>query len=324
MLKREEKKVIGVYKNSTPISRIYKNGYLVFGSFPEPPVDEYEGYNFVFEWTGADEIRYNFYEFAEESPYMTNLPAGTKVSFYSPLICDTMTLIKLPEDMTDWSNLFNGLDNCEYLDMSKLNASNVTSMKNLLHQSKNLQQVNFGKKFNTSNVTNMYGMFSSCSGLTSVDVSMFNTSNVTDMQQMFANCDDLVSLNISNFNTNSVTTVKSMFYNMDNLETLILGDFHCPIATVWDGFVTESRKLKSFYWNSFGESQALKYFQIHWSTDLGTVDDTLQYTFVVHSYDRATNGYGTCTVEFAEEVETRLTQEEIAAMTAKGYSVSFN
>ena len=50
------------------------------------------------------------------------------------------------------------------------------------------------KGSNTSNVTDMFGMFGLCSGLTSLDISNFDTSNVTRMFDMFNGCSKLTSL----------------------------------------------------------------------------------------------------------------------------------
>ena len=74
---------------------------------------------------------------------------------------------------------------------------------------------------NTENVTDMGGMFWSCSSLTSVDVSGFNTANVTDMQYMFSNCESLTGLDVSGFNTENVTSMVCMFagcYRLTNLD----------------------------------------------------------------------------------------------------------
>ena len=66
---------------------------------------------------------------------------------------------------------------------------------------------------NTSNVTDMYDMFSGCSGLTSLDLSNFVTSNVTDMNNMFRGCSGLTSLDLSKWDTSNATDMYSM-YNM--------------------------------------------------------------------------------------------------------------
>ena len=83
----------------------------------------------------------------------------------------------------------------------------------------------------TSNVTNMYEMFSSCDNLSSLDVSNFDTSNVTNMDWMFRSCDNLTSLDISNFNTSKVTTMGSMFQFCRSLTSLNLSNFNTSNAT---------------------------------------------------------------------------------------------
>ncbi|EOG9807280.1 InlB B-repeat-containing protein [Listeria monocytogenes] len=61
----------------------------------------------------------------------------------------------------------------------------------------------------TSNVTDMSGMFSHCAA-TSLDVSNFDTSNVTEMEAMFYDC-AATSLDLSNFDTSNVTEMRTMF-----------------------------------------------------------------------------------------------------------------
>ena len=78
------------------------------------------------------------------------------------------------------------------------------------------------KGSNTSKVTDMNGMFSGCSGLTSLDVSKFNTTNVTTMNGMFSGCSGLTSLDVSNFDTSKVITMSNMFNNCSNLTSLTL------------------------------------------------------------------------------------------------------
>jgi len=78
--------------------------------------------------------------------------------------------------------------------------------------------------FNTSNTTNMEGMFNGCTSLTSLDLSSFDTSKVTRMGGMFAVCKSLTSLNLSNFNTNNVTDMSGMFYKCSNLNILTLNN----------------------------------------------------------------------------------------------------
>ena len=85
----------------------------------------------------------------------------------------------------------------------------------------NLIQINFNNNFNTSNATNMYGMFWGCLKLGSLDLSGFDTSKVTNMSHMFNTCDRLVSLNLSSFNTSNVRDMSYMFYGCHSVQTEI-------------------------------------------------------------------------------------------------------
>ena len=77
----------------------------------------------------------------------------------------------------------------------------------------------------TSNVANMSNMFTNCSNLTSLDLSIFDTNNVTNMSYMFSACSSLTSLNLSSFNTSSVTNMSSMFRNCSKLTNLNISNF---------------------------------------------------------------------------------------------------
>ena len=83
----------------------------------------------------------------------------------------------------------------------------------------------------TSEVTNMEGMFAACSGLTSLDLSNFNTSNVEFMNFMFTDCAGLKNLNLSNFNAPQLIEIIAMFGGLTNLETLNLSNFNAPELT---------------------------------------------------------------------------------------------
>jgi surface protein len=64
----------------------------------------------------------------------------------------------------------------------------------------------------------MYGMFSSCNALTSLDVSNFNTANVTNMDLMFLNCSNLKTIYVGDgWSTAAVTSSNNMFYNCTKL-----------------------------------------------------------------------------------------------------------
>ena len=109
--------------------------------------------------------------------------------------------------------------------------------------------------FDTSNATNMYGMFSGMSKITSLDVSNFDTSNVTDMGSMFLDMDNLTSLDLSNFNTSKVTDMQYMFNSMDNLTSLNLSNFNTSKVTDMQWMFCQLYSLTTLDLSNFDTSQ---------------------------------------------------------------------
>ena len=77
----------------------------------------------------------------------------------------------------------------------------------------------------SSKVTNLMGMFSYCSGLTSLDLSSFDTSNVNVFSIIFGGCISLSSLTLSNFDTSKATQMNGMFANCSSLTSIDLSSF---------------------------------------------------------------------------------------------------
>ena len=128
-----------------------------------------------------------------------------------------------------WFSYLKALTTIEGIE--NLNTSNVTDMSGMFSYCSNLTSLNI-LNFNTSAVTNMRGMFYGCSRLTSLNISNFNTSAVTNMSWMFYGCSGLTELNVSNFNTSAVTNMRGMFsycsglkeLNVSNFNTFAVGD----------------------------------------------------------------------------------------------------
>ena len=108
--------------------------------------------------------------------------------------------------------------------LSKLDTSKVTDMSDMFSSCRGLTSLDVSN-FNTSKVTDMSWMFIGCSGLTSLDVSNFNTGKVTNMQGMFQVCRGLKSLDVSGFDTGNVTKMSNMFEGCSGLTTLDVSGF---------------------------------------------------------------------------------------------------
>ena len=71
---------------------------------------------------------------------------------------------------------------------------------------------------NTSDVSDMYGMFFNCRLLKTLDLTGFNTANVADMSYMFYNCSQLTTILIGEgWSTAKVTAAEDMFLNCTRL-----------------------------------------------------------------------------------------------------------
>ena len=127
-------------------------------------------------------------------------------------------------------NYFEGFDKMTSIDLSALDTSEVTDMWGMFNVCSSLTSLDVSN-FDTSKVTNMHWMFGYCEGLTSLDVSNFDTSKVTNMNNMFVGCSGLTSLDLSKFDTSKITNMDWMFFDCRSLTSLDVSSFDTSQAT---------------------------------------------------------------------------------------------
>jgi surface protein len=79
-------------------------------------------------------------------------------------------------------------------------------MKDMFYLCNNLTSLD-ASNWDTSNVTDMSGLFSHCASLTEVDIRNFDTSNVTDMHDMFSYCDSLHTIRLDNCTKETISKI---------------------------------------------------------------------------------------------------------------------
>ncbi|MEB3365099.1 BspA family leucine-rich repeat surface protein [Lactobacillus sp. R2/2] len=136
--------------------------------------------------------------------------------------------LKLAGDASWMFWLLSGLTEIEGLD--QVDTSEVTNMFGMFSSCNSLEHLDLSS-FNTKKVTDMSNMFGSCFKLSSIDLHSFDTSSVTEMRFMFSNCQSLTSLDLSNFNTAKVTDMTDMFQYCPNLKTLNISSFQMAQVT---------------------------------------------------------------------------------------------
>ena len=113
-----------------------------------------------------------------------------------------------------------------------IDSTNVTNMEGMFAWVPKLESLDLSG-LDTRNVTDMSAMFQQFmfpdpdqNKLKKITFgSKFNTSNVTDMGVMFAGNRDLKSLDLSGFDTSNVTNMSGMFLMNDNLKSLDISSF---------------------------------------------------------------------------------------------------
>lgn len=152
----------------------------------------------------------------------------------------------------------------------------------------------------TSNVTDMSGMFINCSLLQTLDLSSWVTSNVTNMANMFYYCRSLQTLDVSNWDTSNVTNINSMFYYCKKLTTLIGG-----------------RTIDEVISNNISTLNGLK-ININFSS---TILDRASLRALINGIADLT-GSTSQKLTLGSTLKSKLTEEDIAIATAKNWTIA--
>ena len=185
-------------------------------------------------------------------------------------------------------------------ELSVIDTSNMTIMESMFESSTvGSLDLSF---FDTSNVITMKSMFEGCSYLKSLNVSSFDTSNVTNIGGMFDSCSKLVDLDLSSFDLSKVIMLGDAFYGMSKLENLIFG---VNLGAGYDK--TDSANTASY--------------KINLSKSTSLTHDSLM-SVINNVYDIATKGCNVQTLQIGSTNLAKLTEDEIAIATNKGWNVT--
>lgn len=238
-------------------------------------------------------------------------------------------------------NMFSGFMNLQEVPL--INTSKVTNMSYMFSNCSSLTEVPL---LDTSSVTNMDDMFSGCSELTTIP--LFNTSKVTTMNRMFSKCgaiDNLPLLDTSSvtqmnytfntcsslkkipeINTQNVTNFNSAFYRCWTLyEVPALNA--SKVTDVGQMFIS-CNKLKDFGGLiNLGEAYITSH-PANWSSYKLTLKDSPELTHdslmnvINNLYDIKTKGCEVQGLVLGSTNMEKLTSEQIAIATERGWSVS--
>ena len=238
--------------------------------------------------------------------------------------CTGLTSLNLTgfntSSVTNMGQMFSGCTRLTSLDLSSFDTSAVTNMMFMFSDCYLLASLNLSG-LNTSAVTNMGSMFQKCEKLTSLDLSGLDATSVEKMGAMFSDCYLLASLNLSGFRTSAVTFMGKMFYRCNRLTSLDLSSFDTSAVTNMESMFYDCFSLTSLILgpNFFKTS---KVTSISFNSSSKWTNDTVVISLVTNSYDRATAGLSTMTLQLSANTKAALTNEQKAAITAKGYTIA--
>lgn len=239
----------------------------------------------------------------------------------------------------------------QHIDLSGL--GNITDMYLAFGNCKYLSTIitnnNFGK-----GVTNMYYLFSTCNNLSSpinLDI-----SSCTSMYNAFSNCNKIPYIKITGDPSNIKDTT-GIFSNCTNLTYLsvpedfpltgsyghlggiiapkIYGSFDYSKCTgygsnyyYWVCYFTQNTYTRYMVIKNLGSYKSGSYLNMEYSQVWGIANDevpdarqSLIDSLITYSYDRVAAGYSTQTWKLYANVKSLLTEDEIAQITAKGYTL---
>ena len=278
---------------------------------------------------------------------LTTIPlldtSGIYIMSYMFSNCKSLTTIPQlnTSKVYNMSNMFNGCTSLQTIPLLDTNrVSNMSSMFNGCYSLKTIPQLN------TSNVTNMANMFSYCHSLKTIP--LLDTSKVTDLSQMFNDCRSLQTIplldtsNATNFyacfwsnlalvtvpqlNTNKSTNMNYMFNDCRSLQTIPL--LNANNVTTMSGMFTNCYSLKNFgglqnIGQAYLTTQPANYndYKLDLSSCTKLTHDSL-INVINNLYDIATKGVKTQKLVLGSTNISKLSADEIAIATNKGFSVS--
>lgn len=182
------------------------------------------------------------------------------------------------------------------------------SQTGLMNRFRNDKDLIFMPKVDTSKANNMQSMFSSCANL--MQVPLLDTSNVVHFDEMFYNCSSLTV--VPQFNTSNLYSAQLMFGGCSKLVKIPLLDF------------TKAEQLR-YMLSACSELVELGGFSnLSVNLDLSSSRKLTAESLmnVINQAADLSNTGGTATLTLGTTNISKLTEEQIAIATSKGWTLA--
>ena len=255
-------------------------------------------------------------------------------------------------------NAFYGCSSIEKLDLS--GTLQQCNLKWAFEGCVNLKKIMLPPNGIVSTVEGLYYTFYNCKLLTEIDnLTTLNTSSITTLDYTFCYCESLKKIDISDWDTSLVKSTNYLFNECKAIEELAIPDNLGELCTSWSNFISGCKalktitgsislkgttssinnggitgyssldKLRKFTIKNIGYTSSCKSIEVRYLTVWGVNSDeipdarqSLIDSLITYSFDRASAGYPTCTITLSSNTKSLLTDDEIAQITAKGFTIA--
>lgn len=241
--------------------------------------------------------------------------------------CNNLKEVTLNGSLKDCAGMFY---NCAQLINLKGNI-NTSSCQNFGHMFYGCRQLLTLPELDTSNGTSFSNVFGECQSLTQIPKGL-NTEKGTNFVQMFYGCYLLEML--PKLITNKATDLSAMVNYCDRLvkiEELSAESVTTSTLYIYSTW-SSNNSIRYCLLKDIGTKSQVTTVNFSTMNNYGIVDaniplsegarQSLIDTLITYSYDRAAVGYSTCTIRLSTNTKALLTQDEIAQITAKGYTIA--
>ena len=256
--------------------------------------------------------------------------------------CSSLTTVPLlnTSNVTNMLAMFEGCSSL--IEIPTLDTSKVTTMYSMFGRCTSLKQIPLLDtkkcvdmeimfndcslletipKLETGNVTNMNGMFKGCSSLKQIP--LLNTKSCNLMQEMFSGCSSITE--IPELDTSNITSMWYMFFKCTSLTTVPMLDAS-KIINVYNMFNNCSSLVTLGGLKNLGMSYQTNWIDNVYLATLNLSDSPLLthdslMNVINNLYDIKSKGVKTQTLQLGDTNKAKLTAEEIAIATNKGWNV---
>ena len=273
-------------------------------------------------------------------PILDTSEYTSMISMFSGLPSLTTIPLLDTSKVTNMNSMFNGCKSLKTIPL--LDTSNVTIMQSMFNECKTLTSI---PQLNTSKVTNMRQMFQWCESITTIpqldtsnvtnmqdtfrvckaltEIPQLDTSKVTDMNGTFQACESITT--IPQLDTSNVTTMGSAFRDCTLLTTIPQLDAS-KVTSVYYIFNNSSSLITLGGLKDLGKAYLTTQSANYYNYKLDLYNNKLTHDSLMNVinnlYDIASIGVQPQQLKLGNTNKAKLTEDEIAIATNKGWTVS--